>query len=331
MKDWVDFEVVKKMVPLEMALRHYQVPGLRRQRQHLVGRCPIHRGQRDDSFRASLGENIFHCFGCQAGGSVLDFVAALERCSIREAALRLQRWSGICAAWAAPAGGWRTKPCGEGEGGTVREKEGYNPPLGFVLRGVDCAHPYLRQRGIEGATAAQFGVGFYAGPGLMSGRIVIPIRNARGQLVAYAGRALEGRLPKYKLPAGFGKGLELYNLPRAMGTGQARVIVVEGYFDCLRVHQAGFGCVVGLMGSALAPVQEKVLVAQFAEVVLLLDGDGAGRAASQQMRSRLTPQCQVREVQVPDGTQPDQLSPAVLQQLLWPVTRSRGMGWTRGL
>ena len=91
MKDWVAFGAVKEEVSLEMVLRHYQVPGLRRHRRQLEGCCPIHRGKRADSFRASLAKNVFHCFACQARGDVLDFVAAMERCSIREAALRLQR------------------------------------------------------------------------------------------------------------------------------------------------------------------------------------------------------------------------------------------------
>ena len=97
MRGWVDFGAVKQTVSLEAVLRHYQVPGLRKRGHQLVGPCPIHRGQRDDSFRASLSKNAFHCFACQAGGNVLNFVAAMEKCSIRQAALRLQRWFSVDA------------------------------------------------------------------------------------------------------------------------------------------------------------------------------------------------------------------------------------------
>ena len=97
MRGWVDFGAVKQAVSLEAVLRRYQVPGLRKCGHQLVGRCPIHRGQRDDSFRASLSKNAFHCFACQAGGNVLNFVAAMEKCSIRQAALRLQRWFSVDA------------------------------------------------------------------------------------------------------------------------------------------------------------------------------------------------------------------------------------------
>jgi len=307
MRGWVDFGAVKQTVSLEAVLHHYQVPGLRKRGHQLVGRCPIHRGQRDDSFRASLSKNAFHCFACQAGGNVLNFVAAMEQCSIRQAALWLQRWFSV----GAPGEGRSVR-----KGELVREKEGRNPPLPFALTGVDHSHPYLVERGIDPATAVEFGVGFYAGSGLLSGRVVIPIANARGQTVAYAGRALDDSLPKYKLPTGFRKAWELFNLHRAAATGSQTVIVVEGYFDCLRVHRAGLPWVVALMGSSLSAEQENALLAAFDRVALLLDGDAAGRAASRAIATRLCRRCWVAEVQVPDGAQPDQLSLVAIQRLL---------------
>ena len=310
MGDWVDFGEVKQAVSLEAVLHYYQVPVRRNGPHQLESRCPIHRGQRDDSFRASLGKNVFQCFACQAGGDVLDFVAAMERCSIRQAALCLQRWFSIRVPDPCPA--LRSARAGE----RVREKEGCNRPLPFALTGVDPSHRYLVERGIDRATAVEFGVGFYAGPGLLSGRIVIPIRNARGQRVAYAGRALDGKEPKYKLPAGFRKAWELFNLDRAAATGGQSVIVVEGYFDCLRVHRAGLGWVVALMGSSLSVEQENALLERFDRVILLLDGDAAGRAASRVIAARLSGRCLVEGVHLPDGAQPDQLSLPALQQLL---------------
>ena len=312
MTRWADFAAVKQAVTLEALLRHYQIPGLRRHRDQLQGCCPIHRGQRNDSFRVHLTQNIFQCFACQAHGNVLDFVVAMEQCSIREAALRLQQWFGIRPP------GLRLYPATAGmqKGKLVRKEEGSNRPLRFALTSVEGNHPYLAQRGIDPTTAAEFGVGFYPGPGLMSGRIVIPIRNLHGQLVAYAGRALDNRPPKYKLPAGFRKALELFNLQRAMATGGRIVIVVEGYFDCVRVHQAGFPCVVALMGSSLSAAQESSLRRHFEGIVLILDGDAAGRAASEVIATRLSGWRSVQVVRVADGRQPDQLSPSAIRQLL---------------
>jgi DNA primase len=101
-----------------------------------------------------------------------------------------------------------------------------------------------------------------------------------------------------------------------MATGSKIVIVVEGYFDCLRVHRAGLPWVVALMGSSLSAEQENALREAFDRVVLLLDGDAAGRAASRAIAARLSRRSWVAEVQVPDGAQPDQLSLAAIQQLL---------------
>jgi len=321
MTRWADFAVVKQAVTLEAVLRHYQIPGLRLHRDQLQGCCPIHRGQRNDAFRVHLTKNIFQCFACQAHGNVLDFVVAMEQCSIREAALRLQQWFGIRPS------GLRLYPAAAGrqKGKLVRKEEGSNRPLRFALTGLEGNHPYLAQRGIDPATAAEFGVGFYPGPGLMSGRIVIPIYNLHGQLVAYAGRALDNRPPKYKLPAGFRKGLELFNLQRAMATGGRIVIVVEGYFDCVRVHQAGFPCVVALMGSSLSAAQESGLRRHFEGIVLMLDGDAAGRAASDVIATRLSGWRSVQVLRVSDGSQPDQLSPSAIRLLLAElVARTKG-------
>ena len=82
----------------------------------------------------------------------------------------------------------------------VTERRKVSSPLKFKLTGIDYAHPYLAERGITEETAIEFGVGFYAGPGLMHGRLVIPIHNGDGELVAYCGRSVDQTQPR---PAGF--------------------------------------------------------------------------------------------------------------------------------
>lgn len=150
----------------------------------------------------------------------------------------------------------------------------------------------------------------------MSGRVTIPIHNGQGEVVAYVGRAVDGRMPKYKLPGGFHKALELYNLHRAIATSRKTAIVVEGYFDCLRVHQAGLPCVVALMGSSLSPTQERILTERFERVILMLDGDEAGRTATSAISAKLFPKCQVLTVALANGAQPDRLSRAEIRSLL---------------
>ncbi len=270
-------------------------------------RCPLHQGQGSEAFHANLERNVFHCFACGAGGNVLDFVAAMEECSIREAALRVQeKWMG---------GVQPGPPFRSAEAKLVTKKrEAGNPPLGFSLA-LDGGYPYLVQRGIDCATADEFGVGFFRGSGLMRGRVAIPIHDEGGRLVAYCGRAVDGSEPRYRFPAGFQKSRVLFNYHRALGRGSGQAVLVEGFFDCMRVHQAGFACV-ALMGVQLSDRQKEQLVRGFHRVVVLMDGDDAGRAANERIARALTPVTQVTQVHLDAGVQPDQMAVHQIRHLL---------------
>src|ERR1039457_4911735 len=162
----------------------------------------------------------------------------MEGCSIRDAAIKLQTIflvpiAGESRAPARPepapefsrAHGPQEKPVSEkaetGEGSVE------NKPLTFVLRSIDQKHPYLAGRGLTEETIQEFGIGYFSGKGSMVSRVVIPIHNERGELVAYAGRAIDGTEPRYKFPAGFHKGQVIYNLHRAKEN--PAVLVVEGF------------------------------------------------------------------------------------------------------
>ena len=312
--DWVDFRAVKAAVSLPEVLRAYGVDWLRSRRpSHLEGRCPIHRGLRPDAFHVSLTKNAFHCFACQAAGNVLDFVAAMEQCSVREAACRLARRFGVSAI--PPTG---MDPAGGEKGNWLGKNKGSNPPLPFTLRGIDSSHAFLKHRGVLPRTASHFGVGFYAGRGLMTGRIVVPIHDSQGRLVAYAGRSLDGAPPKYRLPAGFLKSQVVFNFHRAAVSNQQSLVVVEGYFDCLKVHQAGFQRVVALMGTVLSEAQERLILARFPRVTLMLDGDESGHRATDRIAAQLAGKCDLRLAMVPVAKQPDQLCDEQLRALLEP-------------
>lgn len=229
MSVWVNFSEIKSRVTIEQVLRSYRVDWLRRSgaRQYR-GRCPIHAGQGEEAFHANFRQNLFHCFACGAGGNVLDLVAAMEACTVREAALRLR---------ASQVSGQPSEP---GQRQLVTEKRTVNSPLGFSLT-LDRRHSYLIRRGIDAATADWFEVGYYRGGGLMSGRIAIPIHDKHGRLVAYCGRAIDGgAAPRYRFPSGFQKSHVLFNYHRALETSRNRLIVVEGFFDCMRVPPGRF-------------------------------------------------------------------------------------------
>jgi DNA primase len=200
----------------------------------------------------------------------------------------------------------------------VTKKSKPPSPLGFALHGIDSTHPYLVARGIEIPTAQEFGIGFYGGAGIFSGRLVIPIHNERRELVAYCGRALDGAQPRYRFPSGFAKSEILFNLHRAVASGRQTVVVVEGFFDCLKLRQAGIVSAVALMGAALYASQQRLLLERFSRVILMLDGDDAGRRATDDIARRLRQHASVRVVHLPDAMQPDQLPPEAIRHFLHP-------------
>jgi len=307
MQTWVDFTAIKRSVPLAPLLRRYQVKLRRSGRDQYRGCCPIHGGEGREAFHANLTKNVFHCFSCGAAGTVLDFVAAMDRCSLHEAALKL------ACSLAEPIAPAPAPVCPKQ---LVTKKINSSSPLGFTLRGVDTAHPYLAARGIETPTAAQFGVGFYRGSGIFSGRLVIPIHNERGELVAYCGRVVDGSQPRYRFPSGFAKSEFVFNLHRAAAAGQQTAVVVEGFFDCLKVHQAGAPGVVALMGAGLYEAQKVALLRHFRSIILMLDGDPAGRRATTAIAAQLRPYATLRVIHLADGVQPDQLTAEATRQIL---------------
>lgn len=327
-ENFVDFRAIKQLVSMKLVLDRYGVQ-LRKVNQHsLRGECPLPTHSSDtskESFGVDTGKNIWACqsSSCSAarqgkkGGNVLDFVSIMESCSIRDAALKLHEWyatrSRAGSTKAEPATGGKEKLVAEEREGSADSAE--NKPLTFTLKNVDSGHQYLRSRGIMEEVAKYFGVGVFAGRGSMSGRLVIPIQNERGELVAYTGRSLDGSEPKYKLPAGFHKSVELFNLDRAGAVDRERVIVVEGFFDCMKVHQAGCPHVVALMGCSLSESQERLL-RPFKSVILFLDGDDAGREAARSIAARLVHSHFVKVVSLPEGKQPDRLSSDEIRRLL---------------
>ena len=159
----------------------------------------------------------------------------------------------------------------------------------------------------------------YRGNGFLAGRCVIPIRDENSRLVAYAGRAVHGEAPRYRFPSGFRKSHLLFNLDRARHTGARNVIVVEGFFDALKVHQAGHA-VVALMGTSFSQRQSQLLADYFPRVTLMLDGDPPGRRAADLIAQFLQSKMTVDKVELPPGVQPDQLSSSEINSLLATTT-----------
>src|SRR5262249_54726386 len=140
-------------------------------------------------------KNAFHCFSCEAKGNVLDFVAAMEKCSIRDAGVKLQQWFNVPAERREQPDKDQANKRPEADtqlaAEEIEDSAEANQPLKFTLKGIDPTHAYLAERRITEEAAQEFGVGFFSGKGSMAGRCVIPIHNANGELVAYAGRSID--------------------------------------------------------------------------------------------------------------------------------------------
>jgi DNA primase len=157
---------------------------------------------------------------------------------------------------------------------------------------------------------------------MMAERIAIPIHNEEGQVVAYAGRfpgePPEGT-PKYKLPQGFRKSQELFNIDRA-AKESGTWVVVEGFFGCMRIHQFGIRRVVGLMGSTMSAAQEAIIrkyTDHTSQVIVILDEDEAGRAGREDIAVRLARHCFVRiHAFEREGEQPEKMSAEEAMKIL---------------
>jgi DNA primase len=305
----VDFHRLKQCVSMHQVLERYGLlTQFRRSGDTLSGVCPLHRGSNPTQFRVS--NNCWICFGdCQAGGSIIDFVSRMERVGIREAALLLQDWFSV---------GSHSPVISPPHIVTQRS----NAPLRYTLNRLDYNHPYLKQRGLTRETVDTFGVG-YCRLGYWRDWIVIAIHDREGRPVAYAGRwpgKPQAHIPKYKLPRGFHKSVELYNQHRAAREDRTQpLVVVEGFWGCMHVWQAGHRKVVSLMGSMMSRVQEERIVALASEgpVLLLLDEDVAGQKGRADACGRLKHRVPCEVVSLPlAGQQPDSLQGWQLLELI---------------
>src|SRR4051794_28518872 len=353
-KDYrVDFEAIKARADFRAVLAHYGLALLGHGEQAKV-RCPFHDDERP-SCSVNLERRIFHCHAgsCGVSGNVLEFVHRMETrdgqtVTLREAAMKL---AGICgieldrdrdrgrpkeARRASPTKAKALDQADRGDGAqrgpnrpqlASADAPTDNKPLGFQLQ-LDPNHPYVQARVPLSLVTPSgvplrdvFGVGLCQ-KGSMAGRVCVPIHNADGNLVAYAGRWIgepetlpEGE-EKWKLPAGFRKNLELFNLHRVRRCRQ--LCVVEGFFDAIRLHGLRLGAV-ALMGTSLSDEQVALLREHCTAlrcVTVLLDGDEAGRHAAEPIAGKLAQHWWVKIANLDDGQEPDTVDAHTLETLL---------------
>ena len=318
---------------------------LKKSGQNFVGLCPFH-SEKTASFAVHPVKQIYHCFGCGVGGDVFSFVMAMEKCEFLEAVRTVAEKCGIPV----PTPRARTPEEKQATQQRAALVEMHRETAAFFAQQLEntaegrAARAYLEDRGLDREAIARFGLGYApaAGDALyrhlnqkyadklleLSGlvvrdasgrlydrfrrRIMFPVANESGKVVAFGGRALGDDLPKYmnspETPI-YSKSNVLYHLDRAKEALRQRdfAVLVEGYMDAIGVARAGVGNVVASCGTSLTETQVKLLGRFTRRVVVNYDPDTAGQAATERSLAILLEQgYDVRVLALPGGADPDQ-------------------------
>jgi DNA primase len=300
----------------------------------LKGLCPFH-SEKTPSFTVHRDKQFFHCFGCQAGGDVFSFVMLAEKLSFREAVEVVAEKCGIPVPAAATDLG---KSDDRKQLFEIYERAAAYFQQMLAMDEAAPARQVLEKRKISSAFVKRFGLGFAPSSGLInhlrlqdpvsSGlflrnergevydrfrrRLMFPIWNERAKVIGFGGRALMPDVqPKYlnspESPL-YSKSNVLYGLhfARDIARKAGRLVLVEGYFDCLSLHQAGIENVVASCGTALTQQQVAIVARYVPEVVMNYDPDAAGQNAMRRSIDLLLAKgLRIRILKLADGLDPD--------------------------
>ncbi len=318
----------------------------RRGREH-VGLCPFH-NEKTPSFTVSDDKGFFHCFGCGAHGDAVGFVMRSEGLSFPEAVEKLAGEAGLAIPASSPEERQRAQREATLHGVLEAAAAWFEAQLASAAG--QAALAYLQGRGLEERATSRFRLGYApdsrgalksalgragfaddlmveagllvkpeeGGPAYdrFRGRVIFPISDRRGRVIAFGGRILAEGEPKYlnspETPL-FHKGRTLYGLAQAQKPAREHgaVIVAEGYMDVIALSQAGFEHAVAPLGTALTEEQILELWRLAPEPVLCFDGDAAGQRAAARAAERALPLLQpgrsLRFALLPAGEDPDTL------------------------
>src|SRR5664279_2458193 len=333
-------EVAERLSIVEVVSEYVQ---LRRAGANYTGLCPFH-AEKTPSFNVNPAREIFHCFGCGAGGNAFSFIMKIEGLSFPEAVKLMARKTGIeieerqlsQAEKQAQderqtfqrineltAGFYRSVLEQKPEGAVAREylerraaageiAEAYR--LGFAPDRSDGLVQHLKANGINLETALKLGVvrksdrGWYD---QFRNRLMFPIRDTKGNVIAFAGRVLDASLPKYinspESPL-YHKSSVLFGMDMALPAIRTEnsIIIVEGYFDHLALYRAGIRNVVATCGTALTSTHTGLIKRHAAKAYMLFDSDAAGRKATiRSMELFMEQRLPSYVISLPAGDDPD--------------------------
>ncbi|TDF96724.1 DNA primase [Paenibacillus piri] len=311
---------------IEAVLKHHDIVDvvgryvhLSKQGHYMKGLCPFH-SEKTPSFTVTPEKQIYHCFGCGAGGGAIQFVMAMEGYSFAEAVSRLAKEANLDIGIDPTPGGHSRQNPEIAKLLEAYELAGklYQYILKNTEQGKQAMH-YLRSRGLNDRLIDTFGIGYAPAPwdtltqllerrqfplplmekgGLLSvrqdgqgyfdkfrDRIMFPIHDWKGQLIAFGGRAMGDAQPKYlNSPETmlFHKSRSLYNmhLARPQIRKRRQLVLFEGYMDVIKAWEAGVTDGVATMGTALTEEHADVIRKQADQVTVAYDGDAAGQNAA---------------------------------------------------
>lgn len=305
-KEKLDFvELVGRYVQLRPAGERWMAP------------CPFH-NETKPSFHVNPGRGFYYCFGCQASGDVIDFYARINGLDFKQALTQLARETGVELDFGAMDPRERQSLEERRLFLQLYELSAKYYQRNLELRQAKDARDYLHGRDVSPEMLARFGIGwslpewhgleaFLRGKGFVPeqaaacgllikndqgrmydrfrGRIMFPIHDLTGGIIAFGGRSIDSGEPKYintsETPI-YTKGEHLYGLHQARRgiVRDKRALLTEGYLDVVALHQFGFDQAVGVLGTALTPNQVRRLAGFCSRVDLVFDGDQAGQKAA---------------------------------------------------
>ena len=312
---------------------------LRRRGRTLSGLCPFH-SEKSPSFTVYPENQSFYCFGCGAGGDVISFIRRIENLDYMESIRFLAQRAGMQV----------PEEAGDDRSARLRKRilELNRDAARYFHRNLmsEAGRPgraYLIGRGLTKATITHFGIG-YASEGwngltdamkklgytkeellaahlanegqrggyydIFRNRAIFPIIDLRGNVIAFGGRNLGEKGPKYLNSSDtpvFKKSRNLFALNFAKGSDRKELILCEGYMDVVSMHQAGFTNAVATLGTALTEEQSRLIAQYTGEVVLSYDSDAPGQTATRRATGLLEAAgVKIRVLSIPDAKDPDE-------------------------
>ncbi len=313
---------------------------LKRSGRNYFGLCPFHK-EKSPSFSVSPDKQIYHCFGCGVGGNVFHFLSKIENITFRESIEELAERAGITlpvldSREDTKQMELKTKVYEINALAAQFYHENLYKPSSKI------AQEYIKKRKLDNKTLQSFLIGYsgnfdelyqmlkqkgYTEEQMMASsmivksdrgryldrfrkRVMFPIQDVRGKIIAFGGRVLDDSKPKYMNSPEtivYSKGRHLFGMNLAKNSGSKKIIIVEGYMDAISLHQRGINNAVASLGTALTEAQGRLLRKYSEQVIIGYDADGAGQAATLRGLEILQNLgCDIRILQIEGAKDPDE-------------------------